>query len=65
VVAGLEEGLALSIPRPTYRLMFAPTPQALADTNTAPGVAAYAARLRAAQNQRPMAPLDRSRRQGP
>lgn len=50
VVAGLEERLALSIPRPTYNPMSAKAPLALGETEMLPGGAPYAARLRAAKN---------------
>lgn len=50
VVAGLEERLALCVPRPTYRPMPAKTPLAVGESETLPGVGAYAVRLRAAQN---------------
>jgi DNA-binding NarL/FixJ family response regulator len=52
VVAGLEERLALSIPRPAYE----PTPGlvrpplALGETETAPGAAPYALKVRSARN---------------
>jgi len=50
VVAGLEERLALSVPRPAYQPMPAKAPLAVGDTETLAGAEAYAVRLRAAQN---------------
>jgi two-component system chemotaxis response regulator CheY len=52
VVAGLEERLALSIPRPAYepRPALARRPLALGEIETAPGSALYALKARAAQN---------------
>lgn len=50
VVSGLEERLALSVPRPTYNPMPAKAPLALGETETLPGDEAYAVRLRAGEN---------------
>ena len=50
VVAGLEERLALSIPRPTYAPGRATAPLAVGESEKAPRAAPRAARQRAAQN---------------
>jgi len=50
VVSGLEERLALSVPRPTYNPMPAKAPLALGETETLSGAEAYAVKLRAARN---------------
>jgi len=50
VVAGLEERLALSIPRPTYTPGRATVPLAVGESEKEPGAAPRAARQRAAQN---------------
>ena len=50
MVSGLEERLALSVPRPTYNPMPAKAPLALGETETLSGAEAYAVKLRAARN---------------
>jgi two-component system chemotaxis response regulator CheY len=50
VVAGMEERLSLSFPRPTYVPAQAGAPLAVGQTKRAAGVEPYALRMRAAQN---------------
>jgi DNA-binding NarL/FixJ family response regulator len=50
VVAGMEERLALSFPRPTYAPAVARPPLAVGQQDKAAGGAPYALRMRAAQN---------------
>ena len=50
VVAGIEERLALSIPRPTYAPSYAPSPRTAGEKDKTPRAEPYGARARAARH---------------